>query len=244
MLRRATPDDIPEINEILNHPSVYPSATLGVNVGYIDISKEFNDTHILIIEGGEGCLIFDPYSHLTLELHTCIMPDFRKKMAERVAEEALRFAFGQLAAIRIFTRIQVSNKGADLFARQMGFVRISDGEELRSYEMTVNRWPSRDNHLAELSIPELLNLCPDPHFGKIAGAACLMANNGYLGHAVALYNEHARLHGYPRMEVCGLDSITVGGLIIHFSERNHPKVEVLSCLDLMNSMATTGTLSQ
>jgi hypothetical protein len=240
MLRRATPDDIPEINEILNHPSVYPAATLGVNVGYLDITQGFEFLHILMIEGGGGCLILDPYNEMTLELHTCILPEFRGKVAELVAEETLRFAFGILAATRIFTRIQVTNKGADLFARQMGFVRISDGEELRSYEMTVNRWPSQDKHLADLAVPELLVLCPDPHFGKIAGAVCLMANNGYLGHGVALYNEHARLHGYPRMEVCGLDSITVGGLIIHFSERNHPKVEVLSCLEFMNNMAAPG----
>jgi N-acetylglutamate synthase-like GNAT family acetyltransferase len=230
VIRRATNDDIPAINAILNHPSIYPAATLGVDVGALDVTDAMENIHVLLIEeGAGGCLILDPYNHLTLELHTCILPDFRGKLAEVVAEEVLRFAFGQLAAARIFTRIHVTNKGADLFARQMGFVRISDGHELRGYEMTVNRWPSQDKHLAECAIPEMEALVPDPHFGKIAGAFALMANNGFLGNGVALYNEHARLHGYPRMDVPTLDSVLVGGLRIHFSERNNPRVEVMSC---------------
>jgi hypothetical protein len=170
MLKRATPEDIPEINAILNHPDVYPSATLGADVGYLDVTAGFEHMHILLIPDGGGCLLLDPYSELTVELHTCILPAFRGKVAEQVAEETLRFAFGILAATRIFTRIQVTNKGADLFARQMGFVRISDGAELRGYEMTVNRWPSQDKNLQELAIEPMRWMCPDPHFQKIAGA--------------------------------------------------------------------------
>jgi hypothetical protein len=239
MLRRATAKDIKIINGILNDPSIYLAATMGHDVGELDVTAQMksNNIHVLLVEEGEGgCLILDPYDETTLELHTCLLPSFRGKAAEQVASETLRFAFGTLAAAELLTRVLVSNKGADLFARQVGFVRISDEgldkDGLRAYQMTVDRWPYVDKEVSVFAIPEMAEIVQGDNFRRTCGAFSLMAQNGYLGHGVSLYNKHARLHGYPRMDVVGSDSIMVGGLIIHFEERNHPKVEVLPCQSL------------
>jgi hypothetical protein len=231
MLTRATLADIKTINEILNHPTVYPAATMGHDVGILDIGPqlEANNLHVLMLEDEGGCIILDPYDEDTLELHTCILPAFRGKTAEVVAAETLRFVFGELGAMELLTRVQIENKGADLFARQAGFVRISDGEDLRSYQMTSDRWPYVDKGLGDFAPSEARDLMHDHHFTQILGAMVYCGNKGYMAHGVALYNKHARLHGYHRMDVVGQDSVMVGGLIIHFTERDHPKVEVTSC---------------
>jgi hypothetical protein len=233
MLRMATPEDINTINGILNHPSVYPNATLGQDIGPMDIGPQLLAENLFVLmvnDGDGGCFILDPYDdNVAMEIHTCILPDHRGKEAEITVSEVLRFAFGQLGTPKLFTRISVNNKGADLFARQMGFVRISNGEDLRSYELTASRWPSQDHTLGELAIPEMSALVNDLHFFKMAGAFALMANNDYMGRGVALFNEHARLHGFPRIYIVGPDSIMVGGLIIHFDVRNEPRVEDISC---------------
>jgi hypothetical protein len=242
MLRRAEDQDVETINAILNHPAVYPHATQGHDVGVLDIrgQMEAQNLHVLMIKDGEGgCIILDPYDDATLELHTCILPDFRGKAAEQVAAETLRFAFGDLGGLDLLTRVQISNRGADLFARQVGFVRISDEENpkdgIRSYQMTSDRWPYVDKNLHQFAPEKVRDLIDSPHFRQIMGAVTYMGSRDRLGHGVALYNKHARLHGYHRMDVVGPDSIMVGGLIIHFAERNKPRVEEALCQQQVQS---------
>ena len=225
LLKLAKEEDILTINSILNDPSVYTGATLGKDVGPLDIALNFDAVHVLVREDGLGCVILDPYNEYTMEVHTCLLPEARVKDTEQLVHETLCFAFADAAAVELVTRIPVSNKAADLFARQAGFIRISDGEDLRSYQLTVERWPCVDKALSELAPSEFRDLIPDKHFWQVAGAMSLIAKKGFLGHAVAFYNKHARLHGYPRMEVIGLDSILVGGLAIHFDEPDSCRVE-------------------
>ena len=231
LTRRAGIEDIQIINRILNHPSVYPNATLGRDVGALDIGPQMQAENLfgLMIDGGNGgCIILDPYDETQMEVHSCILPDFRGREAEKIAVEVMRFAFGELGTRKLLTMVQTNNKPADLFARQMGFVRISDGEEFRGYELSEYRWPCQDKELGALAVPEMLTCCPDPHFARICGAMTLRANSGFMGTGVALYNSHARLHGYPRMFVVDMDSILVGDWVVHFAERGNPKVETLT----------------
>lgn len=230
MLRRATEDDIPAINEIMNHPSVYKGATLGRDIGPMDVTHAFKALYVLLLESGHGCIILDPYSSTTGEVHTCLKPEARGPGSDKIVMEALRFFFGELALHKLFTRVLVANKPADLFARQAGFVRISDTGEIRSYILPRERWPQVDEELGAILPPALDGILDDTHFRKVLGAACLLGMKGWMGNAVSFYNEHARLHGYPTMEVTTLDSVMVGGRLIHFDVKNTFRVEEMPCL--------------
>lgn len=229
MLRRATRDDIPRINEILNHPSVYFGATMGKDIGAMNVEPAFEYLHVLMREDGNGCYIIDPYSDTAGEIHTCFLPEARGVGAEEAGFEAIRFCFASLALHKIYTRVQIENKGTDLYARQAGFVRISDTGDIRSYVLNRERWPQVDKVLAQAAPPGIQALGGDDHFQRLMGAVCMMGMRGWLGNAVAFYNEHARLHGYPRMDVVGLESVLVGGRLIHFDEQDSIRVEVLPC---------------
>jgi len=217
MLRLATSMDIPEINRILNHPDVYRWATMGKDMGPMDITPAFDQVHVLLEDSGGGCIVLDPYSEDTFEVHTCLLDGFHGKIAEEIARDTVRFVFAETGGMEILTNIQTENKAADLFARQCsGFIRIADAPDLRSYQLRIERWPYLDAGLESFCPAELEPIVLDAHHRRLFGALMLTSRRGFMGKAVAVYNKHARLQGYLPVEVCGLDSLTVGGLTIHF----------------------------
>lgn len=225
MLRLATPDDIPEINKILNHEEIYRWATMGKDLGPLDIGPVFENLWVLLETTGGGCIIMDPYSEDVIEVHTCLLEAFRGKNSASIVRDALRFAFAETGCMEILTKVPTDNKAADLFTRQVGFIRVADAAELRSYQLTIERWPYLDDTLGELCPPELEPLSVDDYQKRLFGALMLVSSKGFIGKAVSIYNKHARLQGYLPVQVCGMDSLTVGGLAIHFGEDGSFRVE-------------------
>ena len=226
MLRLATLENIPAINRVLNHPEVYPWATMGQDIGPLDIAPSFGSLYVLIAEGDAGCIILDPYDERTMELHTCLLPELRGLPSEEVLRDTLRFVFAETMAMEILTKVPLANKSADLYTRQAGFIRISDSEDGRAYQFDIERWPYQDASLAGICPEELAKGITDPHYLRVLGALVLMGMKGYMGKGVSIFNKHARLHGFPRVDVVGMDSIAVGGRTIHF-EVNTYQVENL-----------------
>jgi RimJ/RimL family protein N-acetyltransferase len=225
MLRLATLEDIPEINRILNHEEIYRWATMGKRTAPLDIGPAFDKVFVLLEDTGGGCIVLDPYSEGTVEVHTCLLEAFRGKNAAAIVRDTLRFAFAETGCMEILTKVPTDNKAADLFARQVGFVRVADGEDLRSYQLTIERWPYLDATLGDLCPPEMVPMAMDDHQRRLFGGLMLMSRRGFMGKAVSIYNKHARLQGYLPVEVCGMDSLMVGGLAIHFGEDGSFRVE-------------------
>ena len=225
MVKLATVEDIPGINAILNHPEVYRWATMGVDMGTLNIEPGFKNLFTIMVEDGKGCIILDPYSIETMEVHTCLLPSSRGASSEEIVRGVLRFAFAETGCQEILTKVPRENKAADLFTRQTGFVRISDALEVRSYVFPIERWPHLDETLDAFCPPEFTEI-QDPHYRRVMGAMVLMSMKGFMGKAVSVYNKHARLHGFPPMGINGMDSVAVGGRAIHF-EGDSYKVEDL-----------------
>lgn len=225
MLRLATPTDIPEINRILNHEEIYRWATMGKDLGPLDIGPRFELLWVLLEETGGGCIILDPYSEDAFEVHTCLLEDFRGKNSADIVRDTLRFAFAETGCMEILTKVPTDNKAADLFTRQVGFIRVADATDLRSYQLRIERWPHLDEGLDEFCPPELEPLAVDRYQKRLFGALMLVSSKGFMGKAVSVYNKHARLQGYLPVQVCGMDSLTVGGLAIHFGEDGSFRVE-------------------
>lgn len=225
MLRLATPEDIPEINRILNHEDIYQWATMGKDIGPLDIEPAFERLWVLMDPSGGGCVILDNYSESTVEVHTCLLKESRGKASEDFVRDTLRFAFAETGCMELLTKVPTDNKAVDLYTRQVGFIRVADASELRSYQLTIERWPYLDKTLGELCPPELERLAVDDYQRNLFGAMILVSSKGFMGKAVSIYNKHARLQGYLPVEVCGMDSLTVGGLAIHFGEDGSFRVE-------------------
>ena len=225
MLRLATLDDIPEIYRILNHEEIYRWATMGKDMGPLDIAVIFEGVFVLLEDTGGGCIILDPYAEDTFEVHTCLLESFRGKNSAPIVRDTLRFAFAETGCMELLTKVPVDNKAADLFTRQVGFIRVADASELRSYQLTIERWPYLDESLDELCPPALEPLAVDAYQKRLFGALMLVSSKGFMGKAVSIYNKHARLQGYLPVQVCGMDSLTVGGLAIHFGEDGSFRVE-------------------
>lgn len=225
MLRLATLEDTPEINRILNHEEIYPWATMGKMTEPLDIGPAFDKVFVLLEDSGGGCIILDPYSVDTIEVHTCLLEAFRGKESASIVRDTLRFAFAETGCMEILTKVPVNNKAADLFTRTVGFIRVADATELRSYQLSIERWPYLDETLDEFCPPELEDMAVDTYQKRLFGALMLVSSKGFMGKAVSIYNKHARLQGYLPVQVCGMDSLTVGGLAIHFGEDGSFRVE-------------------
>jgi hypothetical protein len=214
MVKLATIEDIPTINAILNHQDIYRWATMGKQVGPMDITREFSNLFTLLVDDGSGCIVLDPYSEQTVEVHVCLLPSSRGLASEEVVRETLRFVFAETGCTEILTQVPRDHKAADLFTRQVGFVRIADSADLRAYQFTIERWPYQDKTL-NMFCPIELDI-EDEHQQLVFGAFMLMSRKGFMGKAVSIYNKHARLHGFAPMAIIGMDSVTVGGRAIHF----------------------------
>lgn len=226
MLRLATREDIPAINTILNHEDVYHWATMGKMTEALDITAMFEAVYVLLEPSGGGCIILDPYSVDVWEVHTCLLNSFRGRDSQGIVRDTLRFAFAETGCMEILTKVPTDNKAADLFTRQVGFIRVADAGELRSYQLTIERWPYLDETLGSDFCPaELETLAVDDYQKRLFGALVLVSSKGFMGKAVSIYNKHARLQGYQPVQVCGMDSLTVGGLAIHFGEDGSFRVE-------------------
>jgi hypothetical protein len=226
MVKLAVAEDIPVINAILNCPDIYRWATMGKPVGPLDVTHAFNQLFTLLVDNGEsGCIILDPYSESTMEVHVCLMPACQGHESEEVVKDTLRFVFAETGAMEILTKVPKDHKAADLFTRQVGFVRISDSDDLRAYQFSIERWPYLDESLTEFCPPELAIEIIDHHQQRVMGAFMLMSLKGFMGKAVSIYNKHARLHGFAPMQIIGMDSVLVGGQAIHFGVNTY-RVEV------------------
>jgi hypothetical protein len=128
---------------------------MGQDVGPLDIGRAFESVFTLLLEDRKGCIIQDPYSEQTMEVHTCLLPEHRGHEAEEVVKEALRFAFAETGCMELLTKVPLPNKAADLFTRQTGFIRISDSSDGKAYQFSIERWPYLDHSLDELCPPQL-----------------------------------------------------------------------------------------
>jgi hypothetical protein len=196
-------------------------------MGPLDITKGFEFMHVLLHEGGGGCIILDPFSESTTEVHTCLLESFRGKAAEPIVRDALRFIFSETGCMEILTKVPTEHKAADLFTRQVGFIRVADADRFRSYQLSIERWPYLDTDLDAFCPPELVPLAVDEYQKRLLGALMLVSSKGFMGKAVSVYNKHARLQGYLPVMVCGMDSLAVGGLAVHFGEDGSHRVEEL-----------------
>jgi hypothetical protein len=80
------------INEIVNHPSIYPWVSGPVN-GPLDLSKLIESGDYVALFGEHGGFLFYRVADVVYDAHSAVLPDGRGRWAIRAAHEALRMMF-------------------------------------------------------------------------------------------------------------------------------------------------------
>lgn len=112
--------DAARINEILNHPTIFPSITVPGIVGPIDATPLVMDTHNFWMLAPGGCIAFIRDEPGIYEVHTNFLPEYRGRNAIRASREAYRWMFIHTDCMILQTKVPEPNVAADLFCRIVG----------------------------------------------------------------------------------------------------------------------------
>lgn len=142
-VRIATESDIPELNRIANHSSVFPYIQApGVMLeGPVDFTGSFSQFRFYLAEG--GFFMLHPMKFWppeTLEVHTCFMEGYRGANALRIAREAVTHAFTETLATKIVTKVALDNKMARVFTAWLGFASLGSDDRFSYHELTWMNW--------------------------------------------------------------------------------------------------------
>ena len=124
-MRRCTLQDVDFVAGILGHPEVFPFISEDGSDS-ADVTQHANallaTPVIYVMSPNEWTLaIFVPRSSVCLELHTCILPDGRGKIALQVNRDVGAWIFENTTCQKVITWVPVFNRAADLMARRLGF---------------------------------------------------------------------------------------------------------------------------
>lgn len=136
-MKLAKPEDFSRINEICNHPEVFPF--IGGTPGEVfRIEERPGEWFVLLFDG--GCFICDVYSDWTVECHTCFLPGWRGRKALRAAKEAMWFVFCSTPCEEVVTKMDRRLGHVSNFAGQAGFSRLGEDERFNFFHLPVLSW--------------------------------------------------------------------------------------------------------
>jgi len=221
-----------KINEIVNHPSVYPWVC-GNITGPLDLTEVVaNERNVALFCDLGGVLFFQHQPGL-YEAHTQVLPEARGVGTLDIVRQALRWMFTKTDAVEIVTRVPHGNgaaqalvkaiKGVYEFTNQKGWVK--DGEPIPAdvYGLRLQDWLRDDpeiearghwfherleaeyaRHNTELKVHE-----DDVTHDRYAGAAVEMIMNGQINKGVIFYNRWAVMAGYEPIKALSYDPVIV-----------------------------------
>src|SRR5947209_10090690 len=111
--------DAKRLNEIVNHPSVYPWVQ-GAVTGELDLSDPISDPRNVLLMGEHGGVVFGWHSPGIYEAHTQVLPEGRGAWSVAMVRAALEWMFTRTDAMEIWTRVPHGNLGARALAKAIG----------------------------------------------------------------------------------------------------------------------------
>ena len=215
--------DAGRINEIVNHPEIYPWVR-GPSNGPLDLSKAIANTDVIALLGTHGGLLFHRLQPGIFEVHSQVLPEGRGAWAELCIRACLHWLFTRTEAVEIVTRCPKGNVAATAMARTVGMAReftnprgwINGDQPLAAdiYSMTIQHWMRAAPGLVERGEwfhrrleAELARHGVDASYAgdqthdRYAGAAYEMLLSGQTDKAVLFYNRVAVMAGYPTIAI-------------------------------------------
>lgn len=194
MIRLATREDIPRINEILNEPSVKEGALFGKDE-VVDAAKFFHVGFTLMANG--GCFLCFPIDSESLDVHTNFLPDYRGDNALSEAKSGLRMVITQTSINRIFTRVHEDSMAVRKFARWAGFEETLRSDKFIHYTLNIEKFVSDDEPLKALG-GEKFPGSPESSHGLL-GFAWACGQNDLPWRGLAIYNRIASVCGWAKL---------------------------------------------
>lgn len=215
LVRLATLEDLPDIQALMDEPSVTEGALLAREPG-LTAETLFNASKmILMAKGGAFALAY--LSPFQLDAHTMFRPAYRGRHAYRAAREALEIIFTTTDTLEVFTQVHKDNRPVQMFTGSVGFTRIFEEGEFVYYHLTLSDWLASANGLGSDS---LLSGSPTPFQAKLAGFAVKCFQAGLLFRGVGTYNVWAARMGWPLFTILSTDPtrVDLGGCIVSIRE--------------------------
>lgn len=231
------------INEIVNHPSIYP-VIRGHHTGPLDLSRvTANPGHVCLV-GEYGCVLFIKHQPGIYEFHTSVLPEGRGEWMVAGSQYAFQWVFTKTDAFELLTKCPHGNVPAKMGARAVGCslrfttrpIWPQDGSlvQVDVYSIILQEWVKNANNLVESGkwFHNMLDMAytergkaldiheNDDVHNRYVGAAVEMIREGQTGKAINFYNRWAVMSDYKKIGV-----VSVNPLIIDIEEA---KLEIVN----------------
>lgn len=132
--------DADKLNSLLNHPEIKPYLIDGDKHETLDASCVLSlpNTYFLLFDGG-GLLFWEKHNNI-YEGDIYFLPRHRGVEARQAAIYSLYFMFTSADARKIEVKTLRSNAASRHFISGLGFRRISDDDQVITYELTRQEW--------------------------------------------------------------------------------------------------------
>lgn len=127
-IERCDISDLEYVDFVMRHPSIYPhiSDDLSPKAEAFSAGALLASPQIIFlkpfIEGfGAGVFLMHPWNSVTYEVHSCVLPGFRGKLAVTASRLAASWMFRNTGCRKITTQIPARNRAAYALAHRAGF---------------------------------------------------------------------------------------------------------------------------
>lgn len=224
--------DAKRLNEIANHPSVYPWVH-GSIVGELDLSDVVSRPGNIVLLGEHGGIVFHAMQLGLFEAHTLVLPEGRGAWTERAVWDCLHWMFTRSNAVEILTRIPKGNYAARALVKQIkgefawraerGWVMDHEIIPADIFSMTLQHWLTVAPGLEkagewfhgrlEEEFERLGHTEPqhedDATHDRYVGATVEMIRGGQIDKAIITYNRWAAVSGYNPVSVVSTSPLTL-----------------------------------
>lgn len=233
------------INEIVNHPSIYPTIC-GHHTTPLDLTPvALNHNHVCLV-GEYGCVLFIKHQPGIYEFHTSVLLEGRGEWMVKGSQFAFNWMFTNTDAFELLTKCPDGNIPAKAGARAVGCsLRFSTRPiwpiakklvPVDVYSIILQEWIKTANHLVvignsfhnqlELEYTRLgksLTVHEDDEtHDRYVGATIEMIRGGQVAKAITFYNRWCVMSNYKKISVVSENPliIDIDEALLHIENNN------------------------
>ena len=224
-MRVATEEDIPEIERIVNHPSIIEGVTNDATVTPIRAAEWLERRNFVLLDQ-DCCFVAINMGPYRYQIHTNILPCTGHRKL-RLANAALRYAFIEMPVAELLTMVPESNPAAWKFAQWLAFrprferkhawPKNGGWERLDFLSLNLEQWIESGACVAEgiwfherlKALGGAVDHGEDWTHDCYVGACMEMVRAGHPDRAVAVYNHWARFARYEEVTLVSLDPVVI-----------------------------------
>ena len=240
MLIHAQTSDLERINQILNHPDVFPFVSWGMENPFEFEPEDLNGLFFLMPEDRNGVFIIEALDMENAEVHSAFLPGHRGKNAIDTAWEGLEWIFTATSITNLWTKVPNGNRRAEAMCRVMGWEPMGGCGTFYLWRMDILRWTSKAPGLESAGEAfhdgleqEDVTHGKIPFHDRAVGAAALMVQKNQDRKAIDFYNTLAGPAHWALAAIESLDPLRVrvgNNMILLRGEKGSIRVENDPCL--------------